>query len=208
MSGFDRIPKPEACLELRPLERGRGRTGSDLLRRRRLPPLLRRRSPGLLRRHGLMRGKCRGDRGLSRANPELQFPLGSIPRLKKHAHSVTEGEHIQLKAAQLNMEEYNSPRIPGYVELHGNHEKNLGCCQCVMPGYRSVQSIRWCTMIIFSISGCISSHFAPSAGISAGRDSTMNPGFTDGRTGRLEIVLKYSTTVSLVSHEGDKYSGR
>ena len=48
--------------------------------------------------------------------------------------SVTEGEQIQLKAAQLNILEYNSPKIPGYVELQGNQLKNLGCCQCVMPG--------------------------------------------------------------------------
>jgi hypothetical protein len=47
---------------------------------------------------------------------------------------VTEGEQIQLNAAQLNMDEYSSPRIPGYDELQGNHEKNLGCCQCVIPG--------------------------------------------------------------------------
>lgn len=50
------------------------------------------------------------------------------------------------------------------------------------------------TIIIFSISGCISSHFTPSVGISLGKLSRINPGCTDGRTGRSRIVLKYSTT--------------
>jgi hypothetical protein len=60
---------------------------------------------------------------------ELSLRLG-IGRIR----SVTEGEQIQLNAAQLNILEYNSPRIPGYVELQGNQLKNLGCCQCVIPG--------------------------------------------------------------------------
>lgn len=44
-------------------------------------------------------------------------------------------------------------------------------------------------MMMFSISGCISSHLAPSAGISDGRDLRINPGSTDGRTDRVEMVV-------------------
>jgi hypothetical protein len=49
-------------------------------------------------------------------------------------------------------------------------------------------------MIIFSISGWISSHFVPSCGISVGSASRIKPGCTEGRTGRSRIVSKYSIT--------------
>src|ERR1700684_211453 len=91
-------------------------------------------SLGLLLRRDRLLETCQASPALLPTNRARPFQL-TLARQWLAVRSVTDGEQIQLNAAQLNIDEYSSPKIPGYDELQGNQEKNFGCCQCVIPGY-------------------------------------------------------------------------